>query len=184
MNIPMNQTTWTVSIYLIVISGLLALFGNLGDQLGKIKIFRTGTVVFTLGSVLAGIDLGLPFFICRFVEAVGASMTMSNSFGVMTTLALQNLRGRAMSFIAAWVSLGSILGPALGGMLLQNLSWSYIFCINVPIDIIAIVAGTFLLPKFSKQGVKTEIDWLGAISLFLFVAILFLGSILHKYKNS
>ncbi|MCT0958245.1 DHA2 family efflux MFS transporter permease subunit [Weissella cibaria] len=176
MNIPMNQATWTVSIYLIVISGLLALFGNLGDQLGKIKIFRIGTVVFTLGSVLAGIDLGLPFLLfARFVQAVGASMTMSNSFGITTTLAPQNLRGRAMSFIAAWVSLGSILGPALGGMLLQNLSWPYIFWINVPIGIIAIVAGAFLLPKSSKQGVKPEIDWWGAISLFLFVAILFLG---------
>lgn len=123
MNIPMNQATWTVSIYLIVISGLLALFGNLGDQLGKIKIFRIGTIVFTLGSVLAGIDLGLPFLLfARFVQAVGASMTMSNSFGITTTLAPQNLRGRAMSFIAAWVSLGSILGPALGGLLLQHLS--------------------------------------------------------------
>lgn len=176
MNIPMNQATWTVSIYLIVISGLLALFGNLGDQLGKIKIFRIGTIVFTLGSVLAGIDLGLPFLLfARFVQAVGASMTMSNSFGITTTLAPQNLRGSAMSFIAAWVSLGSILGPALGGLLLQHLSWSYIFWINVPIGIIAIVAGAFLLPKSSKKGVTPQIDWFGAVSLFLFVAVLFLG---------
>jgi EmrB/QacA subfamily drug resistance transporter len=176
MGIPMNEATWTVSIYLIVISGLLALFGNLGDQLGKIRIFKIGTFVFTIGSLLAGIDLGLGFLLfARFVQALGAAMTMSNSFGITTNLAPENLRGRAMSFIAAFVSLGSILGPALGGILLQSFSWSFIFWINVPIGVAAIIAGYILLPKSSKRDTQLRIDWVGAISMFLFIAVLFLG---------
>ncbi|MBC6498412.1 MFS transporter [Weissella confusa] len=89
-----------------------------------------------------------------------------------------------ISLITAFlVLLGSILGPALGGLLLQHLSWSYIFWINVPIGIIAIVAGAFLLPKSSKKGVTSQIDWFGAVSLFLFVArigtiVFTLGSVL------
>lgn len=176
MAIPMNQATWTVSIYLIVISGLLTLFGNLGDQLGKIKIFKIGTIIFTIGSLLAGIDLGLPFLLAmRFIQAVGAAMTMSNSFGISTTLAPAEMRGRAMSFNAAWVSLGSIMGPALGGLLLQSFSWSFIFWINVPIGIIAIVVGSILLPKSKPRTTKVKIDWLGAVLLFVTVMLLFVA---------
>jgi len=176
MGIPMNQATWTVSIYLIVISGLLTLFGNLGDQLGKIRVFKIGTIIFTIGSLLAGVNLGLPFLLAmRFIQAIGAAMTMSTSFGINTNLAPIEMRGRAMSFNAAWVSLGSIMGPALGGLLLQSFSWSFIFWINVPIGIIAIIVGSILLPKSSPRTTKVKIDWLGAVLLFVTVTLLFLA---------
>ena len=56
LSIPMNQATWVVSIYLIIISGLLTFFGRLGDQIGKIRVFRFGTYIFTVGSLIAGIN--------------------------------------------------------------------------------------------------------------------------------
>jgi MFS family permease len=80
-----------------------------------------------------------------------------------------------MSFIAAFVSLGSILGPALGGILLQSFSWPFIFWINVPIGIAAIIAGQVLLPKSSKRDGDLVIDLFGSITMFLFIAVLFLG---------
>jgi MFS family permease len=79
--------TWSVTIYLVVISGLILLFGRLGDLVGKTKIFSIGSLIFTLGSLLAGINLGLHFLLfSRIVQAVGASMTMSNSFGITSQL--------------------------------------------------------------------------------------------------
>lgn len=63
MHLEMSQVTWSVTIYLVVISGLILLFGRLGDLLGKTKIFSIGSIVFTLGSLLAGINLGLHFLL-------------------------------------------------------------------------------------------------------------------------
>ncbi|MDR3242246.1 MAG: MFS transporter [Lactobacillaceae bacterium] len=174
--IPMNQTTWAVSIYLIVISGLLALFGNLGDQLGKIKVFRWGTYIFTFGSLLAGINLGLYFLLfARVVQAVGAAMTMSNSFGISTTIAPVKLRARAMATIAMFVSLGAIAGPAVGGLILSILPWSYIFWINVPLGIFTIIMGAFLFPASHSSGKKVSIDWLGVILFFALISVFFVG---------
>ena len=164
LSIPMNQATWSVSIYLITISGLLTLFGNLGDQLGKIRVFKWGTYIFTLGSLLAGINLGLGFLLlARVVQAVGASMTMSNSFGISTSVAPANMRARAMATIAMFVSLGSIAGPAVGGLILSILKWPFIFWINVPLGLITIVLGEFIFPKTNRTKELLTIDWIGTI---------------------
>lgn len=176
LNIPMNEATWTVSIYLIGISGLLTFFGNLGDQIGKIKVFRIGTFVFTVGSLLAGFEFGLPFLLfARFIQAVGAAMTMANSFGITTDLAPASMRARAMAMISAFVSLGAITGPSIGGIILENFSWPFIFWINVPVGIIAMIIGQMYFPKSSKREAKPVIDWIGAITLFLFILLLFIG---------
>ncbi|MDN5403118.1 MAG: MFS transporter, partial [Lactococcus sp.] len=138
MHLEMGQVTWSVTIYLVVISGLILLFGRLGDLLGKTKIFNIGSLIFTLGSLLAGINLGLHFLLfSRIVQAIGASMTMSNSFGITSQLFEPALRARAMSIMSMFVSLGAIAGPAIGGFILQLASWSYIFWINVPLGVVA-----------------------------------------------
>lgn len=174
--VPMNQATWTVSIYLIVISGLLTFFGRLGDQVGKIHVFKWGTYIFTLGSLLAGFNFGLAFLLfARVIQALGASMTMSNSFGITTDVAPLAMRARAMSFNALFVSLGSIAGPALGGIILQYLPWSYIFWINVPVGILAIIAGNYFFPKNQRSKQTIKIDWLGAGLFFSFITVFFLG---------
>lgn len=174
--IPMNQATWSVSIYLIVISGLLTLFGNLGDQVGKIQVFKWGTYIFTLGSFLAGINLGLGFLLfSRVVQAIGAAMTMSNSFGISTTVAPAHMRARAMATIAMFVSLGAIAGPAVGGLILSVLSWSFIFWINVPLGIVTIILGAFIFPKSQRAKQAVKIDWWGTLVFFSLVAIFFGG---------
>jgi len=176
LRIQVNQTTWAVAIYLIGVSALLILFGKLGDLMGKIKIFKIGTVIFTFGSLIAGINLGIWFLLfARFIQALGASMTMSNSFGITTSTFPSQMRGRAMSMIGIFVSLGSVTGPALGGLLLQFLPWSYIFWINVPVGIIAILLGEKLFPKSLPRNQKIYIDWRGTILFFLTIASLFLG---------
>lgn len=176
LSIPMNQATWSVSIYLITISGLLTLFGNLGDQLGKIRVFKWGTYVFTFGSLLAGISLGLGFLLfARVVQAIGAAMTMSNSFGISTTVAPANMRARAMATIAMFVSLGSIAGPAVGGLILSLLKWPFIFWINVPLGILTIILGEFIFPKNQRRTAPLVIDWIGTVIFFSMIAVFFGG---------
>ncbi|WP_193437418.1 MFS transporter [Sporolactobacillus pectinivorans] len=176
LNIPMNQATWAVSIYLIVISGLLTFFGRLGDQAGKIKVFRIGMYIFTIGSFLAGINLGLWFLLfARIIQALGGAMIMSNGFGIITATAPANMRARAMSLNSVFVSLGMIAGPGVGGLILERLEWSYIFWINVPVGIIAIVIGSLVFPKSTARSEAVQFDWSGIVTLFFTISIFFLA---------
>lgn len=148
MGVPMNQAEWIVSVYLMVVCSCLLLFGKIGDSWGKIKIYRWGTLVFTIGSLLCGFNHSLTFLLfARVVQAVGASMTMATNTGIITEVFPMNERGRALGLIGAFVSLGSIAGPGLGGLILASLPWSYIFWINVPVGIITMLVSEKFLPK-------------------------------------
>lgn len=148
MQVPMNQAEWIVSVYLMVVCSCLLLFGKIGDSWGKIKIYRLGTLVFTVGSLLCGFNHSLTFLLfARVVQAVGASMTMATNTGIITEVFPMNERGRALGLIGAFVSLGSIAGPGLGGLILASLPWSYIFWINVPVGIITMLVSEKFLPK-------------------------------------
>jgi EmrB/QacA subfamily drug resistance transporter len=179
MNVPMNQTEWVVSIYLIVVCACLLLFGKIGDSKGKIKVFRIGTVIFVVGSLLCGFNHSLAFLLfARIVQALGASMTMATNSGIATEVFPLNERGRALGAIGAFVSLGSIAGPGIGGLILAHFSWSYIFWINIPVGLITIAIGEKFLPKdIEKSGQK--IDWLGfdsfAAAIMTFFGAIFLG---------
>lgn len=149
-------------------------FGRLGDQIGKIKVFKIGTYVFTIGSLLSGINLGLWFLLfARIVQALGAAMTMSTSFGIITSAAPLKMRARAMALNAMFVSLGTITGPGLGGLILEHFKWSYIFWVNVPVGIIAIIIGMKVLPHELSHSKKLSFDYAGIISLFLTISIFF-----------
>jgi EmrB/QacA subfamily drug resistance transporter len=184
MHLGMGQVTWSVTSYLVIISGLILLFGRLGDLVGKTKVFNIGSLVFTLGSLLAGINLGLPFLLfSRVVQAVGASMTMSNSFGITSQLFEPAIRARAMSIISMFVSLGAIAGPAIGGFILEIASWPYIFWINVPLGLLAYVVGRKALPKERGSGSIKDADLLGATQMFLTVVTFFVAVSLGQARG-
>lgn len=179
LRIPMNQAEWVVSIYLIVICALLLLFGKLGDAYGKIRVFKIGTILFTIGSLLCGLNSGLMFLLgARTLQAVGAAMTMSTNNGIITEVFPFNERGRALGTIGSFVALGSIAGPGVGGLILAHLHWGYIFLINVPVGIIAILLGMKVLPKditLSKQKIDKTGSFLFALVMVTLFAGVFLG---------
>lgn len=176
LNIPLNQSTWTIITYLVTLSGLLMLFGRMGDVYGKIKIFKIGTIIFTIGSLLAGIPLGLIFLLSSLVvQAIGASMAMSTGFGILTASFPSNFRARALAINIMFVSVGTIAGPAFGGAILNFLSWSYIFWINVPIGILAIFIGFKYFPKDTISQTNGKIDYIGSALFFSFIACFFLS---------
>ena len=85
MSVPMNQAEWVVSVYLMVVCACLLLFGKIGDSWGKIKVFRLGMLIFTIGSLLCGFNHSLAFLLfARVVQAIGASMTMATNTGIIT----------------------------------------------------------------------------------------------------
>lgn len=180
LNLPVAQVEWVTTGYLMGICAVILFFGKLGDMAGKIRIFRIGTVVFIVGSLLCGLSTNLPFLIVsRVIQAVGASMTMANSQGIVTDIFPANERGKALGLIGTFVSLGSIAGPSLGGIIVSTLGWEYIFWVNVPIGLIAIVLGTKVLPK-DLIRVKSKIDLPGSLLFSFFIITLFAGLLLGQ----
>lgn len=175
MHVPMNKAEWVVPIYLIVICTLLLLFGKLGDAHGKIRVFKIGTMLFTIGSLLCGFNTGLTFLlIARIIQAVGAAMTMSTNNGIITEVFPAQERGRALGMIGSFVALGSIAGPGIGGLILAHFNWGYIFWINVPIGLLAILVGHKILPK-DVIMTHQKIDKPGTILFAITMITLFVG---------
>ncbi|MEC0179565.1 MFS transporter, partial [Paenibacillus favisporus] len=180
MGLPIAQIEWVTTGYLMAICAVILFFGKLGDIAGKIRIFKIGTIIFIIGSLLCGFSTTLPFLIVsRVIQALGASMTMANSQGILTDIFPAKERGRALGLIGTFVSLGSIAGPSLGGIIISSLGWEYIFWVNVPIGLIAIIMGWKVLPA-DLIRVKAKIDVPGSSLFAVFIITLFAGLLLGQ----
>lgn len=174
--IPMNQIEWVVSVYLIVVSALLLFFGKLGDMYGKINIFRIGTAIFIIGSFISGLQWTFEWLLLgRVIQGIGSAMTLSNTYGITTATFSLKERGKAMGLIGTFVSFGAVAGPGVGGLVLSHFSWGYIFWLNVPLGIFAIILGQIVLPKSTPESADKQIDWSGFVSFALLIVSLFLA---------
>ncbi|WP_139902055.1 MFS transporter [Clostridium thermarum] len=172
MSVDMASIEWVVTSYLIVISGTILFFGRLGDIKGKTTVFKWGFFIFTLGSLFCGIAKTLPMLIIsRVVQAIGAAGTMANSQGIITHIFPSKERGRALGISATAVALGTMIGPPLGGLIVSAFKWQYIFLINVPVGIVAIIAAMRILPKGARKD--ESIDLKGAILFGISIALTF-----------
>lgn len=177
LHVSTSQITWVVTVYLILISAVVLLFGRVADLIGKSTVSKIGWAVFIVGSFMAGFDFGggLTFLLlARVVQALGGSMMMATSFGLIAQIYPDETRAKALAINSMFVSVGSIAGPALGGLILQFASWHYIFWINVPIGIIAWIFGNRVLPKDVKSGTLKDVDIKGGAQMAAFIIILFL----------
>lgn len=175
MDVDTSQIQLVVTSYLIVIVGIILIFGKLGDMLGKTKIYTAGIALFTLGSLLCGITSSFPVLIgARIVQAVGAAATMANNQGIITQVFPATERGRALGFVGTAVALGSLVGPGLGGLIVGASSWEYIFLINVPVGVVVLFLAIKLLPRSNKKT-TSKLDMLGAELFMLSIVLLFVA---------
>lgn len=173
LSVSMASIEWAVTSYLIVIVGTILIFGRLADIKGKTTIFKTGIVIFTIGSLTCGISNSLVMLvISRGLQAIGAAGTMSTSHGIITHTFPSNERGRALGVNGTFVALGSMVGPPIGGIIVSALSWQYIFLINVPIGVLAFILAMKTLPK-SDSNVNEKLDAKGAVLFGLTMILLF-----------
>jgi len=176
LSVSMASIEWVVTSYLIVIVGTILIFGRLADIKGKTTIFKLGIIIFTIGSLACGLSNSLVMLVfSRGLQAIGAAGTMSTSHGIITHVFPNNERGRALGINGTFVALGSMIGPPVGGVIVSILSWQYIFLINVPIGILALILAIKTLPKSSNNS-NEKLDILGAI-LFGLTMVLLFGSI-------
>lgn len=178
LSVSMASIEWVVTSYLIVISATILIFGRMGDIKGKTRIFKSGIMLFTAGSLLCGVAYSLPVLVvARIVQAIGAACTMSANQGIIAQVFPVNERGRALGLNGTFVALGAMVGPPLGGFIVSIFSWQYIFLINVPIGILAFIFGSRILPKTGKV-LDEKLDTKGA-ALFTLAIVALFGSLIR-----
>ncbi|MGW4894462.1 MFS transporter [Kitasatospora sp. NPDC004240] len=138
---------WVALAYLLVLVALLAPIGWLSDLVGRRRMYVGGFAIFALASLGAGFAGGLGALIaCRAVQAVGGAMMQANSVALVARGVPEHAMCRALGVQAAAQGLGLALGPTLGGLLVEHASWRWVFWVNVPIGLLGLLAGRFLLP--------------------------------------
>ncbi|MFE2579936.1 MFS transporter [Streptomyces sp. NPDC059378] len=156
---------WVVNAYLIPFGGLLLLAGRLGDLLGRKRMFATGLVVFTAASVLCGVATGRETLIAaRALQGVGGAMTTAVVLGMLVALFPEpREQARAIAVFSAVGAAGGALGTFLGGALTQALNWHWIFLINLPIGLVALLAAVRVLAPEPGTGLRGGADFPGAV---------------------
>jgi len=157
-----SQLQWIVDAYILVFAGLLLTMGALGDRFGRKRALNIGLVLFGLGSLGAAYSGSAEMLIAtRAAMGVGGALIMPSTLSIITNVFSGPERGRAIGAWAAMSGLGIIGGPVLGGWLLERFWWGSVFLVNVPIVLIAVAAGRFLVPE-SKDPAATPLDPVGA----------------------
>ncbi len=168
------SSIWVLLAYMIVISVLSTQAGRIGDLFGKGKIYNLGFVIFTAASALCGISSNIDMLIVfRIIQAIGGSMLVANSSSIVADVFPPNRRGKAYGITSLGWNIGALVGIVLGGVLTTFFGWQYIFYINVPIGIVAVLLGVMNIKDINK--VNTKLDMLGAILLGISLALISLS---------
>jgi EmrB/QacA subfamily drug resistance transporter len=151
------------------------IYGKLGDQFGRKRLFQFAIVLFLVGSALCGMAHTMTeLVIFRGVQGVGAGGLMVNSQAVIGDLVAPADRGRYQGFMQSVFAFATVAGPLIGGVLTQDISWRWVFYVNLPIGAVALVVIAFVLKLPPRTGPKPKVDWTGAALLTVGVAALIL----------
>ena len=167
---------WVISAYSLVFGGFLLLGGRLADLLGRRRVFMAGLVIFTVGSLLCGLSWSEGSLIAaRALQGLGAATISPAALSILTTMFREG-RERNIA-LGAWGAVGGVgaaAGVLLGGVLVDVLSWPWIFYVNVPVGIISLIAAPILLSE-SRDERESSFDVLGALLVTSGLSILVLG---------
>jgi EmrB/QacA subfamily drug resistance transporter len=175
MGKPLAVVEWVVLAYMLTIATLMLSVGRLADMIGKKNIFLVGLAVFTAGSVLCGLAPTIYWLIVfRIFQAIGAAMVMALGTAIVTEAFPAQERGKALGIIGTVVSVGVIAGPTIGGLILQSLSWHWLFFVNLPVGVIGLAMVAAFVPNLRPEG-RQRFDFIGAGTLFFSMASLLFG---------
>jgi EmrB/QacA subfamily drug resistance transporter len=167
LHVALSSVIWVVIGYLLTITLLATQVGKLGDLFGRVRMYEAGFVVFVVGSALCALSWNEAAIIgFRVLQGIGGALVSANSGAVIADIFPPHRRGRAYGFNAVGWSLGAVLGIVLGGVIVTYVSWRWIFWINVPIGIVAVLLALRVLRNEATTR-RHRFDVAGMVTLGL-----------------
>jgi EmrB/QacA subfamily drug resistance transporter len=172
LHTDVGNVVWVTSAYLLAYAVPLLITGRLGDRVGPKKLYLAGLTVFTIASVWCGLtdSIGM-LIVARIFQGFGASMMTPQTMAVITRIFPPNQRGKAMSLWGATAGVATLVGPILGGVLVDGLGWQWIFFINAPVGVIGFVLAWRLVPDLPTQQHKFDLLGVALSSIGLFCLV-------------
>ncbi|WP_082513419.1 MULTISPECIES: DHA2 family efflux MFS transporter permease subunit [unclassified Leifsonia] len=172
LNTDITAVLWVTSAYLLAYAVPLLITGRLGDRFGPKRIYLIGLVVFTAASLWCGLSGTIEMLIAaRVLQGLGAALMTPQTMAVITRIFAPDKRGTAMGLWGAVAGIATLVGPILGGVLVDSLGWEWIFFVNVPVGVVAFVLAWRLVPNLTTHS--HSFDWLGValsgIGMFLVI---------------
>ena len=169
-----SHLSWVVTSYLLASTVSTPLWGKLGDQYGRKAFFQAAIIIFLIGSVLSGLSQSMiELILFRAVQGLGGGGLIIGAQAIVGDVVSPRERGRYMGLFGAMFGVATVLGPLLGGLFVEYLSWRWVFYINIPVGIVALFVTSAQLPGH-LQRVHRVIDYLGTILLALAASALVL----------
>src|SRR5215212_9545626 len=173
LNADLSQIQWMLDSYILAFAVLMLSFGRLGDIYGRKKMFVTGMALFIAASGLCGMShwianlIGIPgataLIISRVLQGAGGALMMPQTLSLITVAFPPQKRGAAMGVWGSVVAMGAVLGPLLGGYIVTDYPWEWVFLINIPIGIVAILATLAIVPESRDPLATSKLDWGGLV---------------------
>ncbi len=158
LHATIDQIQWVVTGYMLSLAAVIPVTGWAAQRFGAKRVYITSLVLFTAGSALCGLATSTTELIAfRVLQGVGGGMILPIGQLMMADAAGPKRMGRVMSIVAVPAMLAPILGPTIGGLILENASWRWIFFVNVPIGVIAVIAAVRALPRI-ETGPAGRLD--------------------------
>ena len=167
-----GSVVWVTSAYLLAYAVPLLITGRLGDRVGPKKIYLAGLALFTIASVWCGLTNSIEMLIvARVFQGLGASMMTPQTMAVITRIFPPDQRGRAMSLWGATAGVATLVGPILGGVLVDGLGWQWIFFVNAPVGVIGFVLALRLVPDLPTHEHKFDLVGVALSTIGLFCLV-------------
>ncbi len=166
---------WVFSAYMMASAVTVPIYGKLSDTFGRKPFYLIGLIIFAIGSAISGLShTMLELILARGFQGIGAGAMMSMPRATIGDIFNPKERGRWMGLMGAIFGLSSIIGPAVGGWITDSFSWRWVFYINLPFAVLAILGVIFFLPRVRVDS-TVKVDWLGAVVLVLGLLPILLG---------
>ncbi|AGZ25756.1 MULTISPECIES: MFS transporter [Staphylococcus] len=176
-NVTPSFITWSVTLYTLLLTGTIIIFGRLSDKYSRLNIYSLGLTVFLIASILCGFSNSImQLIVFRGLQGIGAAMLQGTATAIITTTIPEDRQGPALGTLSILLGIGPVLGPSIGGLLISIGNWRWIFWINIPFIFIGLI-GSLLLKKYiqGQKSTSIHLDIRGNFLLFLSIFCLLIS---------
>src|SRR5438105_12909723 len=178
LNATTSDVQWIVEAYSLFLAALILVGGSLGDHFGRRRIFAIGIAVFALASVWCGLSPDvLQLIVARAVQGIGGALLVPGSLAIISASFSNEQRGRAIGTWSGFTSITSVVGPVLGGLLVEYASWRWVFFLNVPLALVGLSVLFWRVPESHDESATGRLDWWGTLLVTVGLGALVYGLI-------